>query len=63
MAVENTFGASHGYIDMNVFFMEGELRKQAGLIYGMVVCVVLVLRVSARKEDDLQNGTLAQRLG
>ena len=28
----NLFGKNHGYVDMNLFYTEGELRKQAAIM-------------------------------
>ena len=35
--VANVFGDMHGFVDMNVFYTEDELRKQADTFTGKVV--------------------------
>ena len=34
--IENLFGDLHAHVDMNIFFMQEELRKQAGVMAGKV---------------------------
>ena len=35
--IANLFGGSHGFMDMNVFYTEDELRKKADTFTGKVV--------------------------